>query len=313
MRPFFLLSLLCLAVVGVEAQSSQSVTERVAAVAIASGQEQPLAIALDEENVYWTSDERGTIKKANKAGGTPIALVTGQQLIHQLIVDEENIYFDVIGEIRRLSKNGGTPITLATAPLIAYGNTPLAADKTNIYFLTEVGKRFKVIKVSKGGGGPVTLATFSVSAHLPVGLASDGAYVYWGDYAIDTIKKVSINGGPPVAVGHCRIPIDVAVDTNRVYCDRMYGGITRIRKTGGTFISPLSVDPGHHRFTHDEMNLYLLREYDGKYGIYRIRKSGGRPVLTVPLRRFERYSFAVDSSGIYWTDAGTGAVMRLSK
>jgi hypothetical protein len=93
----------------------------------------------------------------------------------------------------------------------------------------------------------------------------------------------------------------------------MYGGITRIRKTGGTFISPLGVDPSHHRFTHDEMNLYLLTEYDGKHGIYRINKSGGRPVLTVPLRRFERYSFAVDSSGIYWTDAGKGTVMRLRK
>jgi hypothetical protein len=284
-------------------------------VAIVSNEYDPSEITLDDENIYWVSDNGTTIKKISKAGGAPVTLATGKY-IGQILVDEDSIFFTVFGEIRRVSKNGGTAAVLVKSDLIGYQRTQWAVDKTNLYYFDEVGvppgtmdKNPLLKKVNKAGGVPVTL---SANTYGPTGLGTDGVNLYWGDVHHDIVKKVSVNGGPTVFVGHCFHPGGIAVDEQNVYCVATGYKVIKFKKALPAQRPPPVVqgDSINGVLARDEANFFTVATGKNGHGIYRLSKQGGPLQLLVALE-WQLSRFAVDATGVYWVDPVQGTVMRI--
>lgn len=317
MKLAFLLSLLCLSEIGASAQTATTNDGKSGAEVIISNQYHPSEVAVDEDSVYWVNDAGRTIQKMSKTGGTPITVVTGR-IIGQILVDEESVFFTVLGEIRRVSKNGGAATTLVKSELIGYQRDQMVVDKTNLYYYEQVGvppgtmdKNPLLRKVSKGGGTPITLSS---NTYMPSDLATDGVNVYWIDGIRNVVKRVSVNGGRVVALRQCLRPIDIAMAADRVYCRTSKGEIINLTRPDRTSIELSKVQSfyGAQRFVFDQMNVYTLERHKTGLGIFRIGKNGGRPELMVEVEFFLR-GFVVDNASIYWTEENRGSVMRLRK
>lgn len=314
MKLTLILKAICFVALAVHAQPRNLNKSNVEAVVVSANQYLPAGIALDDEYVYWVSDAGASIKRIKKDGGLPVTLTTGKT-IDQIIVDEQNIFFTVIGEIRRVNKNGGASIPLVKADLIRFKRFPMVVDKTNLYFYEEVGvppgtvdKNPLLRKVNKAGGAPVTLSS---NTYWPGALATDGNYLYWADEFNHTLKAVSVNGGRVVTLGPCTYSAEIVVDSASVYCKRIRGGILRFKKARLTR-DKSSGREDESRFPPEKLSLYVLTTFNGKYGIHRITKNGGKAELIVPLA-IEIRDFAIDDTSIYWTDLRRGNVMRLDK
>ncbi len=145
-------------------------------------------------------------------------------------------------------------------------------------------------KVSKDGGVASALAS---KLYIPSGLVADGTSAYWVEYADDSVKRVSINGGAVETVGDCERPNAIALDADSVYCAGA-GGIVRFRKSNSALVTRIDGPDDFSRIAFDEKNLYVI----GVKGIYRVSKDGGRPALLVT-QNLDSSNLAVDATNIY--------------
>jgi hypothetical protein len=117
---------------------------------LASFQDSPWGIAIDQNNVYWTNEGRLDQSYASPAvlsvplsGGTPVTLATGQSDYRGIAVDATHVYWVTAGTagnnytdgtVMRVPIAGGAPTTLATGQA-----TPraIAVDATNVYWTDE--------------------------------------------------------------------------------------------------------------------------------------------------------------------------------
>lgn len=94
------------------------------ATTLASKQASPMAVALDDEHVYWSTwgphmsgdyKPYGKVFRAPKAGGAAMELATGQTAPTSLAVDDTHVYWTNIGsgEVVRAKKTGGALLVLA--------------------------------------------------------------------------------------------------------------------------------------------------------------------------------------------------------
>jgi len=179
---------------------------------LVDGENSPLAIAVDENSVYWTAS--GLLKKVSIAGGSPVTLASNQPGAYGLAVDKAYVYWanyaGASGAIMKVGINGGNPTMLAPRNV----QPAIAIDDTAVYYA--LLSPDAIMRVATAGGTPTTL----VSGYAFIyGVTADPSRVYWTNYAnpgsIDSIAKIGgavkriADGGPALGV--------VAVDSKSAY------------------------------------------------------------------------------------------------
>lgn len=152
---------------------------------LATAQNSPFALALDDTNVYFTdfgggrvgaAAGDGAVMSVPKAGGTATALSTSRPGPYDIAVNAHGVFWievgatDADGAVMKTSPAGGDPVTLASSQNLLGG---LAVDEDNVYF-TAGGSVWKV--PDSGASAPVALATAQLN---PRAVAVDTTSVYW--------------------------------------------------------------------------------------------------------------------------------------
>jgi hypothetical protein len=151
-------------------------------IILASGQNNPRAIAVDGTNVYWMNrgwtDGDGSIMKVSRDGGAPVVLASGLCNAYDLAVDDLAVYWsggywsagncDTSMGIKRISVADGS----AFPPID--GGGLLAPFGEWIYFGNSGAT---VMRAPRDGGTPLTVA--AGDGDLMHAVAVDGTNVYW--------------------------------------------------------------------------------------------------------------------------------------
>lgn len=186
---------------------------------IASGQTNVWGVAVDSENVYWTSQgPPAAVSKAPVGGGAPTVLV-GPGSASWITVSGGQVLYSGFGNgngaalLMSVPVVGGTATTLFTPnPNNSVG--AIASDGTNAYFVTTDGI---VGKVPLAGGAAVTLAA---TGSFIDSVAVDTTDVYWtSQYGI---ARVPVGGGAVSTIATAQSnPSGLVVDANNVYWSNM--------------------------------------------------------------------------------------------
>jgi len=115
-------------------------------VALASNQNLPYDIEVDDTFVYWTNQGDGAISKVPKTGGNVQVLTTGRSGPLMLSVDATHAYYTTSSTVEKVPLAGGAPITLAAKQDVPAG---LAIDDDCVYFVNSSADAGAIRKVEK--------------------------------------------------------------------------------------------------------------------------------------------------------------------
>jgi hypothetical protein len=205
-----------------EASLMKSEIGRNGAVALATGQQAPHSLALDDTSVFWGSGDwplGQEIMTIAQDGGRPTWLADAGPYLLQLVVHGSFLYWTEFYAVKRISVTGGEVVTLATDRADARG---LAIDDTYVYW-TDWGidtHGAGLFKVPVAGGKPVLLndALFG-----PWAIALDASSIYVAalepNQGQQAIWRVPKSGGAAtlLVVDDNLYPRRLVVDGSRLY------------------------------------------------------------------------------------------------
>jgi hypothetical protein len=186
-------------------------------------------VALDQNNVYWTSSYDGTAWSCALGGcsGSPTSIASGLTVPWGLAVDSTNIYLAVWnGSINAPAPNGGViqscPLAGCTGAPILYSNGEnqpweIAVDATYVYWTGFKDGTVKRCPIAGCSGGPTLIASDEGG---PSGIALDADNVYWTNYTSGSVRMCAKEGcstrSASIAVGQNH-PNELALDSQWVY------------------------------------------------------------------------------------------------
>ena len=152
---------------------------------LASGQDRPRGIALDEASVYWTN-QGGSVMRVDRAGnGAPVLLAERQAGPLGLALDGGYVYWvnETTGTVMRAPKQGGAARVLVRSTA---GLRELAVDEVHVYWTSPDDGL--VLRAPKEGGAAEVVASGQRNPH---GVAVDGRAVYWvNEHARGSVMKL---------------------------------------------------------------------------------------------------------------------------
>jgi hypothetical protein len=159
-------------------------------IVLAGAQNNPVGIAVDGNEVYFTSLSDCAVRKVGTDGSGLATLATGGNCPEAVTFDSTHVYWtEVNGNVLRVKKDGTGKETLAlTTPL---GNdSAIAVDATGAVYWTspQQGTVNRVVP----GNAATTIATAQLSPH---GLVVDASKVYWGTATDGFLKSAPLLGG----------------------------------------------------------------------------------------------------------------------
>jgi hypothetical protein len=310
-------AVMMLAAAGCAGAASDEAGQRVTAsslgagtpVVLATGQEQPGNLVVDDTRVYWSragnAASDGSIASVPQSGGSVTVLASGQNVPFGLAVDASNVYwtnFDAggqEGQVVSVPKTGGKTQVLAdrlTAP------REIFVDALDIYFLTDAS----LMVLSKAGGPPLAIAP----ATCPNTLVGDATSLYWVENCVlfppQGIVRVSKLGGVPLFLSTAA-PGALAVDATNLYFGANQS-LATINKLVGGVPWPLA-EGAAGPVAVDDRYIYWIASPN----LQRTAKLGGATTTIATDARAQ--AIAVDAHNVYWLDFGItdGAVLALPK
>lgn len=227
------------------------------------------------------------------SGSTKIpteTLVTGQAGPRALIVDETHVYWsNRDGQLARAPKAGGAPEVLTK---LSHEATELAADESNLYFASPLGK--VIGWVPKTGGEPMVAPQPGA-----LGIGVDNDFIYWST-GQETLRLAKGGGGGEARVLEKEQPAlgPIAIDSAGVYVLTGNGAVVRSLRNGGSSLIRPAEGQGRG-IAQDATNIYVTLQRT----VVRIPKAGGEQ-QTVARGDSPPGRVTADDKFIYWPSEG---------
>ncbi len=318
-------------------------------VELASGQNQPAAIALDDYNgfVYWVNEGDGSVNRITKSGGTVETVHSaGESTPRGITVglrDSEYYAFwtnssggsftgsSEVGSVWGVAVDGTPPpgqedtADLEPVPIPPYDPTGIATASGAIFCTTPT--KSAVYRWTKGypnASGPLP----ATDAQEPFGIATDGTYLYWTDRTAGEIvryKQVPPADRTPLAEAQGG-PTGITLGDSYVYWTAKSDNAIRRTPVTGVIGGPDDLATaadgvnGPTAIAVDSNYVYWTNETAGT--IMRVPKSGvsgagggggSNSVETLASNQNGPNAIAVDNDAVYWVNKTGNTVMKYLK
>jgi hypothetical protein len=240
---------------------------------LAMSQRIPIALAVDDQHVYWL-DDYDDVWRVPKNGGEPQSILPSSAFGggDSMALDTTDVYASQNQVVVRVSKTTSTPFTVLDADS-TFNNHGIALSATDVYVAGAFGA---IAVVSKAGGKTRWLSGGIDGRTLEVAVDAENAFV--------TTFPAPLPEGPPIGKeGLWRAPL---------------GGGAAVMITHISSSRPLVLDGP---------NVYVVTDF----GVWQVEKASGKTTQAASTTTWETRNVAVDAKDLYW--AANGAVQRVAK
>jgi hypothetical protein len=271
---------------------------------IACDRTKPVAVAVDNVNVYWVDEGDGRVMFAPKAGGAAVVVASGQGQPCGVAAVGGHVYWRTRGGVvRRKEMPSGALQDLA----VGQGNAcAVDADATAAFWIAAEGAAFAVMMAAPPGASPKKIASAMSAGDLD---AQGGGVVGWTDPSAGkayTSPKVLGDEKTQIATGAVH---GIAFHGPDYYISIESGGIVS-GQTGNAeqaFASGLSSPTG---ITVWNQEVLWIEQGNDRVA----RKDVGSPLAAPPTVLVADVpvcgSIAADAAHVYWPTCDDGRVMR---
>lgn len=307
------------------------------ATTLASAQS-PVAIAVDEVNVYWANSGNSgandaAIMSVPKDGGvattlvSPIVLSLWENVA--IAAANERVYWTDSNYVMAVPREGGSTIHLVgSTPNLSTAESAvgLTVNAQGIFWAWGFGAKKGpcgggVARASPDGSTVNTLMTYVVelggAMNALHGFAVDSTNVYVSN---TDILKISIDDGQATTLASDQVPVGPVVDNCNVYWNTFTSttgySLKSVAKAGGSIRTLTSVSGTYNvqggQFIAIDGGSVYYSAVNGLVGkIMKVATNGG-PITTLACSADLPGPLVVDDTSIYWLTQG-GAVMKTAK